>query len=149
MLSRSSRALRLSILAGVLGVLALLSFGLRDRVPVMVYYSWLSAPSIALTGPLSDLADSLNVPLISALLLDLVGAISPCQISTNIAALAYTSQEMETPRRMALSASAYVLGKMSVYTLLGIVVIGLGLQLNEASIPTPSSWPPARPWGRC
>jgi cytochrome c biogenesis protein CcdA len=133
--SRSSRALRLGILAGVLGLLALLSFGLRDRLPVAEYYVWLSTPSIVLSGPLGDLTDALNVPLISALLLGLIGAISPCQISTNVAALAYTSREVEKPHRMALAAGAYVLGKMSVYTLLGVAVIGLGLQLNQASIP--------------
>lgn len=134
-LSLSSRMLRLSILAGVLGMMALLAFGLRDKLPVAQYYAWLSAPSIALTGPLGDLTDSINVPLISALLLGLIGAISPCQISTNVAALAYTSREVEKPHRMALSAGAYVLGKMSVYTLLGLAVIGAGLQLNQASIP--------------
>ncbi len=134
-LSQSSRALRLSILAGVLGMMVLLAFGLRDQLPVAQYYAWLSAPSIALTGPLGDLTDSLNIPLISALLLGLIGAISPCQISTNVAALAYTSREVEKPHRMALAAGAYVLGKMSVYTLLGIAVIGVGMQLNQASIP--------------
>lgn len=134
-LSLSSRTLRLSILAGVLGMMALLAFGLRDKLSVAQYYAWLSAPSIALTGPLGDLTDSLNIPLISALLLGLIGAISPCQISTNVAALAYTSREVEKPHRMALAVGAYVLGKMSVYTLLGLAVIGLGLQLNQASIP--------------
>ncbi len=134
-LTQSSRALRLSILGGVLGLMALLAFGLRDKLPVAEYYAWLSAPSIALTGPLGDLTDSLNVPLISALLLGLIGAISPCQISTNVAALAYTSREMEAPHRMAFATGAYVLGKMTVYTLVGIAVIGLGLQLDRASIP--------------
>jgi len=131
----SSRPLRLGILAGVLGFMALLSFGLRDKLPVAEYYAWLSAPSIALTGPLGELTDSLNVPLISALLLGLIGAISPCQISTNVAALAYTSREMETPHRMMLSTGAYVLGKITVYSLIGVAVIGLGLQLDRASIP--------------
>ena len=134
-LSPSSRTLRLGILAGVLGLLGLLTFVLRDQLPVAEYYVWLSTPSIALSGPLGDLTDSINVPLISALLLGLIGAISPCQISTNVAALAYTSREVDTPRHMALSAGAYVLGKMSVYTLLGIAVIGAGLQLNQASVP--------------
>jgi cytochrome c biogenesis protein CcdA len=134
-LTQASRAFRLSILGAVLGLMALLAFGLRDKLPIAEYYAWLSAPSIALTGPLGDLTDSMSVPLISALLLGLIGAISPCQISTNVAALAYTSREVERPHRMALSAVAYVLGKMSVYTLLGIAVVGLGLQLDRASIP--------------
>lgn len=134
-LPQPSRALRLGSLAGVLALLTLLSFGLRGRLPVVEYYAWLSIPSIALSGPLGDLTDTLNVPLISALLLGLIGAISPCQISTNVTTLAYTAREVETPRRMALSAGAYVLGKMSVYTLVGIAVIGLGLKLDQASIP--------------
>jgi cytochrome c-type biogenesis protein len=132
---RGSRTRRLGVAAGVTGLLGLLTFVLRDQLPVAEYYIWLSAPTTSLSGPLSDLTDSLNIPFLSALLLGLLGAISPCQISTNVAALAYTSREMETPRRMALSAGAYVLGKMSVYTLLGIAVIGAGVQLNQASIP--------------
>lgn len=134
-LSPLSRPLRLGILAGVLGLLGLLTFVLRDQLPVAEYYAWLSTPSSTLSGPLGNLTDAINVPLISALLLGLIGAISPCQISTNVAALAYTSREVETPRRMALSTGAYVLGKMSVYTLLGVAVIGAGLQLNQASVP--------------
>ncbi len=131
----SSRAARWGVLIGVVGLLAGMAVGLRGRLPVAEYYTWLSTPSIMLTGPLGDLADAINIPLLSAVLLGLIGAISPCQISTNVAALAYTSRELGTSRRMALLAGVYVLGKMSVYAILGGVVIGLGVQLDRVSVP--------------
>ena len=54
------------------------------------YYALLSSPANLLTLPLGDLADSINIPLISVLLFGLIGAVAPCQLSTNVAALAFS-----------------------------------------------------------
>ena len=67
---------------------------------VIQYYSWLSALANWLASPISNLVHTINVPLISALLFGLLGATAPCQLSTNVAALAYLSRLVETPHRM-------------------------------------------------
>jgi hypothetical protein len=65
----------------------------------------LSQFSAALTVPLSDLADRVELPLVTAFLFGLVGAVAPCQLTTNLSAMAYvgsrvgrTSQETADTR---------------------------------------------------
>ena len=95
------------------------------------YYAWLSGLANWLTLPISNLADSINVPLVSALLFGLIGATAPCQLSTNVAALAYLSRRVDDPRRMWGQTAAFVAGKVTVYLLLGGLVVGLGLQFSQ------------------
>ena len=56
------------------------------------YYAWLSGLASWLTLPISQLADAINIPLVSALLFGVIGATAPCQLSTNVAALAFLSR---------------------------------------------------------
>lgn len=102
------------------------------------YYVWLSGLANWLTAPISNLERTINIPLVSVLLFGLLGATAPCQLSTNVAALAYLSRQVETPRRMWGQTAAFIAGKVSVYLFLGGIVIGLGLQigqLRETAIP--------------
>lgn len=99
------------------------------------YYTFLSGLSAALSGPLTDLSYAANIPLLTAVLLGLIGAASPCQLSTNVAALAYVSRRAGSPGRLVPSALAYVGGKVLVYTLLGVVAVSVGAGLERASIP--------------
>ncbi|HEX6383254.1 MAG TPA: sulfite exporter TauE/SafE family protein [Anaerolineae bacterium] len=95
------------------------------------YYVWLSSLANWLTFPISNLANSINIPLVSALLFGLIGATAPCQLSTNVAALAYLSRQVDTPGRMWGQTAAFVAGKVTVYLLIGSVVVGLGLQFSQ------------------
>ncbi len=97
------------------------------------YYAWLSALSRAVSGPLGDLADQINLPLASVLLFGLIGAFAPCQLSTGVAALGYLSRRASEPGRMWAQALAYLAGKATVYLAIGGVVILLGLQLSQIS----------------
>ena len=98
------------------------------------WYLVLSQFSAALTVPVSSLADRVELPLLSVLLFGLIGAVSPCQLTTNLSAMAYVSSRLgeERPWREAL---AYILGKVLVYTMVGAAVILLGLQLQAAAVP--------------
>jgi hypothetical protein len=42
---------------------------------------------------MQDLADSVAVPAAAAVIFGLIGATSPCQLSTNLGALAYVAEE--------------------------------------------------------
>ena len=128
------RGVRLALVA-VLAVALVGLYLLRGRLPIAEWYGLLSLPTSALSGPVGDLADAVNIPLLSALLFGLIGALSPCQLSTNLAALAFTTRRADRPVVVALSASAYLLGKVAVYTVLGLAAVLLGQQLQQASIP--------------
>lgn len=98
------------------------------------WYLWLSQFSAALAVPVSSLADRVELPFVIVVLFGVVGAVSPCQLTTNLSAMAYVSSRLGEgrPWREAL---AYLLGKMLVYTAVGGAAIWLGLQLQAAAIP--------------
>src|SRR5437867_4379684 len=99
------------------------------------WYAILGTLNAAVTAPLRGLSDSLGLPLVSALLFGLMGATSPCQLTTNASALAYVARGAGDRRAVAWSALAYLLGKALVYTAVGVAVILAGRQVALGSIP--------------
>jgi hypothetical protein len=99
------------------------------------WYALLSTLNAAVAGPVRDLADGLGIPLVSALLFGLLGATSPCQLTTNASALAYVARAGGPRGSVAVNAMAYLLGKALVYTVVGVTVILVGRQLAQSSIP--------------
>lgn len=97
------------------------------------YYVWLSSLARWLTFPLSNLANSINIPLVSALLFGLIGATAPCQLSGSVATLAFLSRDVADSRRVWVQTLAFVAGKVTVYLLLGGTIVLLGLQINQLS----------------
>jgi len=82
---------------------------------------------------LTGLATSIDVPIISALLLGLAAAIGPCTMATNIAALAYVSRRVSDRRYSIVTSVLYTMGRMFTYTLIGILVIALGMEIPGIS----------------
>lgn len=70
---------------------------------------------------LQQLADSSNIPLLTAFILGLMTAISPCPLATNITATAYLSKDISDKRRVLFNGVFYTLGRMFSYTALGTV----------------------------
>jgi cytochrome c biogenesis protein CcdA len=77
---------------------------------------------------LSSLARSGTIPVISALLLGLMASIGPCTMATNIAALAYVSRRLTDRKYAILTAALYTAGRMFTYTVLGILIIAIGME---------------------
>ncbi|MBI4013909.1 MAG: sulfite exporter TauE/SafE family protein [Candidatus Rokubacteria bacterium] len=98
------------------------------------WYLLLSRFSAALTVPVSDLADGVELPLLTVLLFGVVGAIAPCQLTTNLSAMAYVGSRVGEGRAWR-ETLAYLVGKILVYTAVGAAVLALGLQLQAATIP--------------
>ncbi|HBA40238.1 MAG TPA: hypothetical protein DCZ05_10995 [Deltaproteobacteria bacterium] len=98
------------------------------------WYLILSQFSAALTIPVSRAASQVSLPFLSAVLFGLVGSVAPCQLTTNLSAMAYVSRRVGEGRTWS-EAMAYTLGKVLVYLLVGGVVIFLGIQLQQAAIP--------------
>jgi len=83
---------------------------------------------------LGSLAGSANIPIASAFLLGLLTAISPCPMATNLTAVAYVTRRV-TDRKFAIITSAlYTLGRMFSYSVLGILMVAVGLEIPWVSL---------------
>ncbi|MBN1368982.1 MAG: sulfite exporter TauE/SafE family protein [Dehalococcoidaceae bacterium] len=82
---------------------------------------------------LGGIAEGSTIPVLSAMLLGLVTAISPCPMATNVAAIGYISRRI-SERKYAVSAGAvYTVGRMFSYTVLGMLIILAGLEIPGVS----------------
>lgn len=79
---------------------------------------------------IQNLLDGGTMPVITALLLGLMTAISPCPLATNIAAIGYLGKQIDSPKRVFVNGLLYTLGRMACYTVLGIVLL---LIIHEGS----------------
>lgn len=64
-----------------------------------------------------------NWPVITAFTLGLLTAISPCPLATNITAIGFISRDIENRKRVFINGLLYTLGRVIVYTLLGMIII--------------------------
>ncbi|MBO6031267.1 MAG: sulfite exporter TauE/SafE family protein [Prevotella sp.] len=72
---------------------------------------------------LQTLLDNSTTPVLTAFLLGLLTAISPCPLATNIAAIGYIGKDIENRRSAFHNGLLYTLGRMVAYTLLGLMLI--------------------------
>jgi cytochrome c-type biogenesis protein len=78
---------------------------------------------------LGDITGNLSMPALSALLLGLITAISPCPLATNIAALGYVSRRATERRYAVITGALYTLGRMFSYSVIGVIIIVAGLEI--------------------
>lgn len=71
---------------------------------------------------LQTLLNGSNWPILSAFILGLMTAISPCPLATNITAVAYIGKNIENKKIVFLNGIIYTLGRAISYTLLGIIL---------------------------
>jgi cytochrome c-type biogenesis protein len=71
---------------------------------------------------LQDWLDGTNMPFLSALILGLMTAISPCPLATNITAIGFISKDIENRKRIFLNGLWYTLGRAFSYTALGVIL---------------------------
>ena len=76
-----------------------------------------------------QLSESLDVPVLLALLLGLLTAISPCPMATNIAAVGYVSRRVTERKYAVITGILYILGRMFSYSIIGILIIVVGLEI--------------------
>lgn len=102
---------------------------------LLEWYATLSTLYAAVAEPLMAFARSTPVPAAAALLLGLLAAFSPCQLTTNASAVAWVARQAADRRRAALAAGAFVAGKALVYTLFGVAIVLVGRGLEAAAVP--------------
>ena len=78
---------------------------------------------------LGGIIRDLNIPVLSALFLGLLTAISPCPMATNLAAIAYISRRVTDRRYAIMTGTLYTVGRMFSYSVLGILIITAGLEI--------------------
>lgn len=100
------------------------------------WYMLLTTVNAAAAEPLMALSNTIGVPILAALLIGLLGATAPCQVTTNASALAFVSRRLDSPRAPVFAALAYLLGKLLVYTVVGLAVVLAGRELATGLIPT-------------
>ena len=71
---------------------------------------------------LQSLLENNSIPLISAFVLGLMTAISPCPLATNITATAYIAKNISDKKKVFLSGILYSLGRAFSYTSLGLIL---------------------------
>jgi len=71
---------------------------------------------------LQSLLENYNIPILSAFILGLMTAISPCPLASNITATAFISKNISSKRKVFLSGLLYSLGRGFSYTTIGLVL---------------------------
>lgn len=81
---------------------------------------------------LSQWLQNSQLPLLSALLLGLMTAISPCPLATNITAVGFISKDLKSRRKVFYNGVVYTLGRSITYVGIGLVLLmGVGqMQLS-------------------
>ncbi len=72
---------------------------------------------------LQNLLEGSTVPAVTAFLLGLLTAISPCPLAANIAAIGYLSKDIENKQRVFRNGVLYTFGRILAYTLLGAALL--------------------------
>ena len=70
---------------------------------------------------LHNLLNSTELPILSALILGLMTAISPCPLATNITAIAFISKDIENKKKVFINGLIYTLGRSITYTVIGLI----------------------------
>lgn len=70
---------------------------------------------------LQQLLENSQFPFISAFVLGLMTAISPCPLATNITAIAYIGKDIDDKKRVFLNGLIYTFGRAISYTAIGLI----------------------------
>ena len=71
---------------------------------------------------LQNILENSQYAFLTAILLGLMTAISPCPLATNISAIGFISRDIDNRRRVFLSGLVYTLGRAISYTVLAIII---------------------------
>lgn len=72
---------------------------------------------------LTSLLESSSFPILTAFILGLMTAISPCPLATNITAVGFISKDIQNRNRVFINGLVYTLGRSLTYTLLAVFLL--------------------------
>ncbi len=70
---------------------------------------------------LQNFLETSQFPILSAFILGLMTAISPCPLATNITAIGFISKDIESKRKVFINGLVYTLGRAISYTAIGLI----------------------------
>jgi sulfite exporter TauE/SafE len=71
---------------------------------------------------LHGLLENSSIPVVSAIALGLMTAISPCPLATNITAIGYIGKDIANKNRVFFNGLIYTLGRVLSYTILAVII---------------------------
>ena len=83
---------------------------------------------------LSNLYSNSSVPIVSALVLGLLTAISPCPMATNITAIGFIGKDLANRKKVFYNGLIYTLGRTISYSVLALVLFFGADQLNISAL---------------
>jgi len=83
---------------------------------------------------LQSILDNSQYSFLTAIILGLMTAISPCPLATNITAIGFISKDIENSKKVFLNGLIYTLGRAVSYTLLAVVLYLGANQMNVSMI---------------
>ena len=72
---------------------------------------------------LQSISDNTSIPAITAFILGILTAISPCPLATNITAIGFIGKDIENHHQIFINGLLYTLGRIITYTILGFILI--------------------------
>lgn len=72
---------------------------------------------------LQNILDNSNIPIVTAFILGLLTAISPCPLATNITAIGFISRNIESKKHIFWNGILYTVGRCIAYSILGAILI--------------------------
>jgi cytochrome c biogenesis protein CcdA len=70
---------------------------------------------------LQEIFESSQIPILSAFILGLMTAISPCPLATNITAIGFISKDLQSQKKVFYNGLIYTLGRAISYTAIGVI----------------------------
>src|SRR5690554_1789614 len=83
---------------------------------------------------LQGILENSDYAFVTALVLGLMTAISPCPLATNISAIGFISRDIENRRKVFISGLVYTLGRVISYTLLAVILFFGANEMNIAML---------------
>jgi cytochrome c-type biogenesis protein len=83
---------------------------------------------------LQNLLGNTQFPFVSAFILGLMTAISPCPLATNITAIGFISKDIRNRRKVFYNGLIYTLGRAITYTIIGLILFFSMGELNVSGI---------------
>lgn len=82
----------------------------------------------------SNIVSNSSLPVLTAFVLGLMTAISPCPLATNITAIGYIGKDLDNKRRVFINGLVYTLGRAISYTLLAVIIFVGADQLKVSGV---------------
>lgn len=75
-----------------------------------------------------------NIAPIAVFFIGLMTSLSPCPLTTNLAAIAYVSKNTKNPKKTALVGLVYTFGRALTYVILSVLIVNAGLSSQSVSL---------------